>query len=213
MFAIDLDELKNIASRIPFFSRNRWNVYSFHERDHLNLGLPTLKENIEAYIHEQNAQLPAVQRIVLVTLPRVFGYIFNPVSFYFCHDKEENLICSIVEVGNTFREKKLYFLENKDGNGAFHLLTQKMFYVSPFMDLDLKFDFHLASPGERLDIRIDDLDATGLMLTSHLGGIQKPLTMKSLLWMSCKYPLVTLKVIFLIYWQALKIWMVESRTG
>ena len=86
MFALDLDELDAITREIPLFSRNRWNCYAFNDRDHLNLGRGTVKENVIVYAETAGAVFPDGGRLVLVTLPRVLGYIFNPVSFYFCYD-------------------------------------------------------------------------------------------------------------------------------
>ena len=209
MFAIDLDEVDAIARKIPLFSRNRWNCYTFNDGDHLNLGRETLKENIIAYAEAEGASFPEGGRIVLVTLPRVLGYIFNPVSFYFCHDSAGSPVWSVVEVGNTFREIKPYFVGSLNADGRFHRRTPKHFYVSPFIDVNLEFDFRLATPGERLNIHIDDFDTSGLLLTSHLGGIRQPLTTGSLLWLTLKYPLITLKVILVIHWQALKIWLAK----
>lgn len=206
MFALDLDELDAVAARIPFLSRNRWNCYSFNDADHLRFGQGSAKENVIAYAQSEGAVFPEGGRIVLVTLPRVLGYIFNPVSFYFCYDAEGRAKWSVAEVGNTFREMKPYLIQDSDEDGRFHRRTQKLFYVSPFMDLDLEFDFRLAPPNEKLDVQINDFDGAGLVLTSYLKGIRKPLTTGSLLWMTLKYPLITLKVIALIHWQALKIW-------
>ena len=209
MFALDLDELDAISRKIPLFSRNRWNCYAFNDRDHLNLGRATAKENVIAYAASEGAAFPDGGRIVLVTLPRVLGYIFNPVSFYFCHDSAGNATWSVVEVGNTFREMKPYFVGISNAQGRFQRRTPKYFYVSPFIDLDLEFDFRLAIPGEKLDLQINDFDASGMLLTSHLGGIRQPLTSGSLLWLTLKYPLITLKVISLIHWQALKLWLAK----
>ena len=207
MFALDLDEVDAIAHQIPLFSRNRWNCYSFNDTDHLNLGHRTVKENVIAYAKAEGTTFPEGGRIVLVTLPRVLGYIFNPVSFYFCCDSAGNAVWSVAEVGNTFREMKPYFLGGLNAEGRFHRRAPKLFYVSPFMDLQVEFDFRLALPGHQLDIHIDDFDANGVLLTSHLGGIRKPLTTGSLLWMTFQYPAITLKVIALIHWQAFKIWL------
>ena len=207
MFALDLDELDAVARKIPFFSRNRWNCYSFNDADHLNVGYRTVKENVITYAKSEGASFPEGSRIVLVTLPRVLGYIFNPVSFYFCYDAMGKAVWSVAEVGNTFREMKPYFVGDRNAEGVFHRRATKHFYVSPFMDLNLEFDFRLAAPGDMLNVHIDDFDTEGVMLTSHLGGIRKPLTTRSLLWMTLKYPFITVKVISLIHWQAFKIWL------
>ena len=207
MFALDLDELDAIAGRVPLFSHNRRNCYSFRDGDHLNLGKATLKENIVEYLRQNDVPFPEGGRILLVTLPRVFGYIFNPVSFYFCYDAAGEAVCAVTEVENTFREMKPFLIGDRNAEGRFHRRATKHFYVSPFMDLDLEFDFRLAVPGTQLDVHIDDFDKDGLILTSHLGGTRKPLTTATLLWLTFKYPFITLKVIFLIHWQAMKLWL------
>jgi hypothetical protein len=209
MFALDLDEIDEIARHIPLFSRNRWNLYAFRDRDHLTLPggeRATTRENIVEFLAGHGIQFPASGRITLVTLPRVLGYIFNPVSFYFCHDAAAAPLCAVVEVGNTFGEMKPYLLREPAGERFFHLTTPKHFYVSPFSPLDLAFDFKLRVPGEQLDIHIDDRDGDRPVLLSALTGLRAPLTTARLLWFTVKYPLVTLKVIFLIHWHALLLW-------
>jgi DUF1365 family protein len=209
MFALDLDEVDEIARRIPFFSHDRRNFYSFHDRDHLTVAgfeNRSLRENITEFLTGNGIQMPIDGRITLVTLPRVFGYIFNPVSFYFCHDAAGRPLCAIAEVGNTFGEMKPYLLRESVEEKLFRLVTPKHFYVSPFSPLDLMFDFKLRVPGEQIEIRVDDRDGNRPVLLSALTGQRAPLSMGRLLWFTLKYPLVTLKVIFLIHWQALLLW-------
>ena len=204
MFALDLDELDALAVR--GFSRNRWNLYTFRDRDHLTLpGLETasLRENLTTWLANHGVQLPAGGRIMLVTLPRVLGYIFNPVSFYFCSDATGAPLCGVVEVGNTFRELKPYLLRAPETDGRFRLVTPKHFYVSPFSALDLCFDFNLRVPAETLELHIDDRAGERPVLLSALTGRRAPLTTARLLWFTLKYPLITLKVITLIHWHAL----------
>ena len=210
MFALDLDEVDALSKRLPFFSRNRWNLYTFRDRDHLTLpGCETksAKENVLAYLAQNGIRFPADGRILLVTLPRVLGYIFNPGSFYFCSDAAGAPLCAVVEVGNTFREMKPYLLREPGGEGTFRLITPKHFYVSPFSPLDLAFDFKLRVPGETLDIHIDDRAGERRVLLSALTGKRAPLTAARLLWFTLKYPLITLKVIFFIHWHAFRLWL------
>lgn len=210
MFALDLDELDALDRGVFGFSRNRWNFYTFRDRDHLTLPgreRESLRENLTAWLAERGVELPAGVRITLVTLPRVLGYIFNPVSFYFCHEASGAPLCAVVEVGNTFREMKPYLLRERTGEDAFRLVTPKHFYVSPFSALDLSFDFKLRVPGEALDIHIDDRDGDRRVLLSALTGRRVPLTSARLWWFTLKYPLITLKVIALIHWHALRLWL------
>jgi DUF1365 family protein len=206
MFAFDLDELDALAERLPFFSRNRRNLYEFRDADHLAFGKATVKENLIEFLEQRGICLPAASRITLVTLPRVLGYIFNPVSFYFCHDAAGAPLCAVVQVGNTFREMKPYLLREPAGENFFRLITPKHFYVSPFSALDLAFDFKLRVPDEVIDIHIDDRDGNRRILLSALTGKRAPLTTPRLFWFTLKYPLITLKVISLIHWHALLLW-------
>src|SRR5476651_2269022 len=98
LFALDLDEIDALAARIRIFSRNRWNLYTFRDSDHLSVVPGSIKENVIAYLATQGMEFPAGGRILLLTLPRVLGYIFNPVSFYFCFNEREEPIASLAEV-------------------------------------------------------------------------------------------------------------------
>jgi len=207
MFALDLDELDEVAARIPIFGHNRANLYAFHDRDHLPLGQPTARENLVVFLEQHGIRFPASGRITLVTLPRVFGYIFNPVSFYFCDDGAGTPLCAVVQVGNTFGEMKPYLIREATDENLFRLITPKHFYVSPFSDLDLSFDFKLRVPGGTLDIHIDERRGDRRVLLSALTGRREPLTTAKLVWFTIKYPLITLKVIGLIHWHALLLWM------
>lgn len=246
MLGLDLDELDALDSRLCTFSRNRWNLYTFRDDDHLQArsaergtrnepaasaqsGIWNLKSEICHWLATQGVVLPADARIMLITLPRVLGYIFNPVSFYFCHAADGTPLCAVTEVQNTFGELKPYLVplemgEVRTANGEvaegrpalgtqhpaadrFRIVTPKHFYVSPFSALDLCFDFRLRLPGERLEIGVNDVTADGkTVLVSALTGTRRPLTDARLLRLTAKYPLVTLRVITLIHWHALKLW-------
>lgn len=224
LFAIDLDELPTLHRRLPWFSHNRANLYSFRDRDFLPVTeplhpspastpgqkapdhAPSLKARVLAYLAERGVDLPE-GRVVLVTLPRVLGFLFNPVSFYFCYDRSGACVATLAEVTNTFREVKPFFLgRDTQRDGAFRLRVPKEFYVSPFSDVDVAFDFILRPPGERLAIQIDDYIGASRTLTSTLTGPQQALTGTRLAWYTVKYPLLTLRIIALIHWHALLLW-------
>jgi len=233
MLCLDLDELDSLHARLRTFSRNRWNLYTFRDDDHLRTGdtgqgtsgAPTttssrtgdLKSEIRAWLAIQGVAFPVDARITLVTLPRVLGHIFNPVSFYFCHAADGTPLCAVTEVQNTFGELKPYLVPFERGTAGspahpapperFHAVLPKHFYVSPFSPLDLCFDFRLRTPDERLEIGVNDVTADGkTILVSMLTGTRRPLTDGRLLRLTAKYPLVTLRVITLIHWHALKLW-------
>lgn len=207
MFYLDLDELDALSARFFLFSRNRFNLYAFRDDDHLRLTAATLKENIREYLGKNGVRFEK-GRIMLLTNLRTLGYVFNPVSFYFCFDEQDRPVCAIAEVGNTFREMKPFLIgvESMAANGAFRQTDAKYFYVSPFAALDLNFEFQLGIPGDKLDIRIDSR-ADEKVIVSSLTGRRAELGGWNLFWFSVKYPLITLKVIFLIEWNALLLYL------
>ncbi len=252
LFAFDLDELDALHRRLPLFSCHRANLYSFRDRDFLptnerlhpftagssiapNPALGNLKARVVAYLATRAIDLTG-GRVVLVTLPRVFGYLFNPVSFYFCYDRTGAPVAALAEVTNTFKEMKPYLLGpetrtppvpsdlsspnssphrsaaktgqlSTDHGAAFRLRTPKHFYVSPFSDVDVAFDFTLRPPGENLSVQIDDYVGPERTLTSTLTGPRRELTGARLAWFTLKYPLITLRVIGLIHGHAFLLWL------
>ncbi len=247
MFAFDLDELPELHRRLALFSLNRANVFSFRESDFLPTAEPlynasssksgtrnpetrNLKSRVLSLLANHGVDLDG-GRVVLVTLPRVFGYLFNPVSFYFCYDRSGVCVASLAEVTNTFKEMKPYFLgpetkspapefdrpkldrpnytlpSSASAAACFHLRTPKYFYVSPFSDVDVAFDFTLRAPADRLSIQIDDYVGAQRTLTSTLAGPRRELNGLRLAWFTLKYPLITLRIIALIHWHASLLWL------
>lgn len=202
MFYLDLDEIDRLDKSVPLFTANRRGLFQFRDEDHMQCGRPRTKENILAYIARQGVTTP-VKRVMLMTNVRTAGYLFNPVSFYFCFDEGDRPVCAVAEVGNTFGEMKPFFLGPETLRGeTFRSRQKKFYYVSPFIDLDVPMDFRLRVPGERLFIGIDDLKRNKKFLYTTMTGRRLPLTGLGLLWLGIKIPLVTLKVIFLIHWHA-----------
>jgi uncharacterized protein len=228
MFALDLDELETLHAKLPFFSLNRRNLYAFHERDFLPTGeqkhnvtpedpapqssklTPAgLKERVVAYLDTHGIDLTG-GRVLLVTLPRILGYLFNPVSFYFCYDRQGTPVAAVAEVTNTFREMKPFLITAasvETGTTTFHARQPKHFYVSPYSDVDVAFDFKLRVPDQNLAVQIDDYTDGVRTFTSSLAGPRRELTGGRLFWFSIKYPLLTLRIIGLIHWHALLLWL------
>ena len=227
LFALDLDELDSLDRHLPLFSTRRANLYRFHDRDFLPTGEPrynatasaesnpmgcspgSLKERVLGYLSAHGVDLSG-GRVVLITLPRVLGYLFNPVSFYFCYDRAGAPVAAIAEVTNTFKEMKPYLLgpdAQAATRGEFRIRVPKQFYVSPYSDVDVAFDFTLRAPGERLSVQIDDYVGAERTLTSVLTGKRRELTGARLAWFTLKYPFITLRVISLIHWHAFRLWL------
>jgi uncharacterized protein len=209
MFYLDLDELDLVAQKIFWFSHNRKNLYTFRDADHEPAGKNPLKERIAEFLHQHGVNFDSAGRVMLLTLPRVAGYLFNPISIYYCFDLDEKPLCCVAEVGNTFREMKLYLLPPGElqAGQIFRKIIPKHFYVSPFSRLDLNFDFQLKVPDSGLDLKIDDLDGDQKILITSLSGRRAALTNRTLSWFTLKYPFITLIVIFLIHWHALRLWL------
>lgn len=213
MFYIDLDEVDMICKKFWLMSHNKFNFFSLRDKEHLQLPIdkPDTTKNTKQHIIDylkQNGFHYVDQRIMLLTNLNILGYNFNPVSFYFILDKNNNAECAIAEVSNTFREMKPYFLgpETKSGT-SFHLNTPKYFYVSPFIDHDTNFDFNITVPGEKLNVRIDDFKEGRRFFISTLTGKKKTLSNGNLLLYSLRFPFLTLRIITLIHWQALLLYL------
>ena len=205
MFYLDLDEVDTLSRSLRLFSTDRFNLFSLHTRDHLILGGSSVKTNVLNYLRSKGINL-GNGKIFLLTHLRTLGHLFNPVSFYFCFDEEGNPVCVVPEVGNTFRELKPYLLTKASLNGTtFRQRITKYFYVSPFIDLDVAFDFQLRIPGEKLHIRIDDYQGDNRFLLTSLVGNEVPLSDAQMLRSFVRIPFVTLKVIGLIHYQATKL--------
>lgn len=213
MFYIDLDELDLLPKKLFLLSRNRFNFFSFRDAEHLQLPAEnpnknkTTKEHIVEYL-KQNGFNYSGEKILLLTNLNVLGYNFNPVSFYYVIGKNGQALCCVAEVSNTFREMKPYFMGSGHlKEGRFQLNTIKYFYVSPFIEHDTNFDFTLEVPGKKLNIRIDDYKNGERFFISTLTGEKRELSNLNLLWYAIRFPLITLRIISLIHWNALLLWL------
>lgn len=206
-FYIDLDELDILVSDKGLVSRNRFNVYSFYDRDHVTRDCLNVKESLYAWLAERGVDMSG-GRVMLLTYFRVFGYVFNPVSFYFCFDRDRRPVGVVPEVGNTFGELKLFLLGNKHLSGVqFDHSEEKMYYVSPFTRLDDRFDFRLQIPDESLNIQVDTSRSGQKVIETAMTGQRHLWSQRELLKMGLKFPFVTAKVITLIHWHAFRLWL------
>lgn len=204
MLAIDLD----FFPKLPLLSRNRFNLFSIHDSDHLRTNPEkSIRQNLTTYLAANGAEIPADARITLLTFPRVLGYAFNPVSFYYICSKSGEPITAVAEVTNTYRELKVYPLGTPDLKGKYDRITPKEFYVSPFSDPNDTFHFRIAQPLEKWNVTINNLSEGKPTLLSSISGVQRPLTTGRLAWFSLKYPFLSLGIIFGIHFQALLLFL------
>ncbi|MBB2151742.1 DUF1365 domain-containing protein [Pedobacter gandavensis] len=213
LFYLDIEELPQLVRKLSWLSVNRFNLFNFRDKDHLQLPKEqpdtskNLQEQLREYLHQNGLEL-GKGRVMLLSNLAVLGYNFNPVSFYFCFDAQGSPLCAVAEISNTFREMKLFLIKKEEmESGRFRQRIEKYFYVSPFIDLDTLFDFNLGIPNEKLDIRIDDYDQQGnRFFLSTLIGERKPLTNGNLLRYFFSIPLIPIQVMGLIHWQAFLLW-------
>lgn len=155
LYGIELGELDHLDRHLPLFGYNRFRPATINDRDYLDQGPGTIPGKLKRLI---DTDVPEVTlgRIVLVTSPRYFNYIFNPVSFYYCFDAGDRLAAAVVEVNNTFGERHVYVLPNPNGNGfPATFETRKRFHVSPFNRVEGIYRFSFGDIRRELDIRIE----------------------------------------------------------
>lgn len=204
---LDLDDLDAVDGRLRLLSRNRFNAFSFFERDYADPAGGPLKAQVERLLDSAGLK-PDGGAIRLLTMPRLFGYAFNPLSVYFCHRRDGVLIALLYEVNNTFGQRHSYLIPvGADARAPLRHTSEKRFYVSPFMDMDLTYSFRVTPPGEELRIAILASDPEGPVLSAVHTATRRPLTDRQLALALVRYPLLTLKVIAGIHWEAVKIWI------
>jgi DUF1365 family protein len=210
---VDLDELPALSRRLRLLSHNRWNLFSLHDRDFGPRDGRPLKSWIEEKLTAAGID-PGGGRVCLLCLPRVLGYGFNPLAIWFCFDADRRLVALLYDVSNTFGQAHGYLIPIDPSRGSAPVVEQrcgKQFYVSPFIDMETTYRFRLTEPAERLAIRIDQEDRTRRGFIATHAARRARLCDATLLRACFAYPLLTLKVIGGIHWQALRLWCKGAR--
>jgi DUF1365 family protein len=212
MFYLDLDELDTLHQTLKLFSRNTFNWFTFRDEDHMQFQrgkthAKDIKSSVNAFLKSNDiAEEP--DRIMLLTNTAVMGYAFNPISVYLCFNAVGDPSCSVAEVCNTHGEMKMFLLDQQTfNNETFDGQVKKNFYVSPFVNLEAAFRFIFKIPKETLHFRVDDYEDDKRFLLSSLTGIRKELTDARLFRFGLQFPLITIRIMFLIHWQAIKLWL------
>jgi uncharacterized protein len=206
---IDLDRLDQADRQSSLFGVNRAALYSFHEADHGERDGSSLRAYAQARASEHGISLTG-GRVLLLCYPRLLGYTFNPLSVYFCYDSIGALALIIHEVRNTFGEMQSYVLPVRPGEiGAAGVRQEqdKLFYVSPFVQMATRYCFRISPPGEAVRLRILEVDAEGPLLAATFSGRRRALTTRALLHALVTLPLLTLKIVGAIHWEALRLWL------
>jgi uncharacterized protein len=203
--ALDLDELDEVSRKVRLFSRNRPNLLSFRDGDHLDPPAADLPAAIHDHLRINGLE-PRGWRVTLIANARVFGYVFNPASFYLCRDAAGKLQVVIVEVHNTHGERFLYTLRRTTDGLDFVAAMDKDFYVSPFIEMIGRYTVRVRDEPARLRISINEEQAGELLLHTSVDLVRRPLTDRTLARMLIRHPFVTQKTIGLIHWHALRLW-------
>ncbi len=205
----DLDQLPAIGRRLRLFSVDRPNLLAFWQADHGPRDGSPLRPWVERQL-AAHGLASAGHRILVLAMPRLLGYVFNPISVYYCHDAAGRLGALIYEVKNTFGEQHSYVLPAPSAatpGGWLRQSCAKAFYVSPFIEPDARYRFHLQPPGERLRLIIQESHAAQPLLLATLTGTRRPCTDWQLLKAAFRWPFMTHKVIAAIHWEALWLWL------
>lgn len=203
---VDIDEVDALAGRLRLFSRNRFNLIAFHDRDYGDRSGSDLRGQIEALLRTAGIDFDGGP-IRLLTMPRILGHVFNPISTWFCHARDGRLCATVYEVTNTFGDRHFYAIRADADTGAVHQSCDKALYVSPFMDMDMRYDFALKPPGEAVSLTVTGSDPGGKLIVASFAGKRQALDDRALLGLLLGLPLLTLRVVAGIHWEALKLWM------
>jgi len=201
---LDLGEIDALAGRLRLFSRNRFNLLSFHDRDHGDGSATPLRAQAEALLAEAGQDF-ALGAVRLLAMPRVLGFGFNPLTVWYCHDQAGALRALIHEVHNTFGERHAYVLPVSTDGDDVRQHCAKRFHVSPFLPMAMDYEFRLAPPGERLAITITASDEAGTVLTAVHTARARPMTDRELARAFLTHPLLTVKVVAGILWEAARL--------
>jgi DUF1365 family protein len=208
---LDIDRIAETAQGLRLFAYNRFGLLSFFDCDHGARDGSPLRLWAEQALQSSDIALPG-GAIRLLCFPRVLGHVFNPLSIYFCYDRDERLKATIYEVRNTFGELHAYVCEaTADEDGAIAQSAAKSFYVSPLMGMDARYDFRLRAPDDKLSFTIRESGPDGPLLVASHWARRMRLSDGRLLKAFISHPLVTLKIVAAIHFQALRLFLKGAR--
>jgi len=202
---IDLSEIHLLDKDLKIFSYNKFNIISFYDKDHGPRDGSSVKNWVIDNLKKNNIDTNDIQ-IKLLCYPRIFGYVFNPLSVFYVYDKNLNLISILYEVKNTFGEQHTYVFKSDINNNLVQHMCKKKFHVSPFIEMDCVYFFRLLKPGNKISVIIDQNDNEGKILYASQDGVKSEITNANLTKSYLKHPLMTFKIILAIHFEAFKLW-------
>ena len=202
---IDLSEIDLLHKTLRLFSYNKFNIISFFNKDHGPRDGSSLKNWVLDNLKKNNIESDDV-KIKLLCYPRIFGYVFNPLSVFYIYDKNSDLIAILYEVKNTFGEQHSYIFKTKKEQNLIQHVCKKKFHVSPFIEMNCIYFFRLLKPGNKISVIIDVQDSEGKILYASQDGVKSELNNNSLIKSYLKHPLMTFKIIIAIHFEAFKLW-------
>jgi DUF1365 family protein len=208
--ALDLSELDDVARANRLLGRNRRNILSFRDRDHMDPPADDVATAIDSHLRADGFD-PDGWRITLVTNLRVFGYVFSPASFFLCRDRDGELRLVVIEVHNTHGERHLYTLRPAGDTPDFRASMDKDFYVSPFLEMGGSYTVRVRDEESRLRITINEHEDDALKLHASLDLRRIPLTDRNLARMLVSHPFVTHRTIAMIHLHAWRLWRRGAR--
>tara|TARA_Y100001001_G_C8004551_1_gene307555 strand:- start:1473 stop:2288 length:816 start_codon:yes stop_codon:yes gene_type:complete len=207
-FWLELDKLPELDAQLKRFSFNKSNLFSIHERDHGKRDGSSVREWIEKAGKRRGLNLKEC-RIFMLGFPRMWNYAFNPLTVYYCFAPDGTLRAVLHQVKNTFGDQHGYLIPVDDVSkgGKVKQSAEKIFHVSPFFEMDCRYEFRFAVPSETLDFAIHQFGHEGKLLTATWNGEYEALTDKVLIKALRRNTFMTFKVIAGIHWEALKLWL------
>ena len=203
---IDLSELDEIDKNIKFFSFNKFNLISFFEKDHGSRDGTSLISWVKKNLDENKINSKDI-KIKLLCYPRIFGYVFNPLSVFFIYNMNSELISILYEVKNTFGEQHTYIFKINENDNLIKNTCKKKFHVSPFIEMNCTYFFKILKPTNKISLIIDQHDDEGKILYASQDGNRVDLNNKNLILSYLRHPLMTFKIIAAIHFEAFKLWI------
>jgi len=202
---IDLSELDLLDKNLKLFSYNKFNIISFYNKDHGRRDGSSLINWVIDNLEKNHINTNGIL-IKLLCYPRIFGYVFNPLSVFYVYDKNKDLISILYEVKNTFGEQHTYVFKSEKGQNLLQHICKKKFHVSPFIEMNCVYFFRLLKPGNKISVIIDQNDKEGKILYASQDGVKSELNNSTLIKTYLKHPLMTFKIILAIHFEAFKLW-------